>query len=196
MSIKRPKYRNSYSWRGRIIYIIVYILMIIILSIKLEWRLPSVKLSQEVEVNSFSTLTDLADEYVDKHTIGTYKLSYLSLEYDKALNKCVDVHFEYCLAFPKHSCRISFNPVTGEMVGKWSNQQVNKDKLNIPAWDLQLEDMIKGPDLEWSSFTIIAISDHTDYEGNYDYIIVNYYNGEEEVMSDSFKADDLPVWLK
>lgn len=82
------------------------------------------------------------------------------------------------------------------MVGKWSNQQVNKDKLNIPAWDLQLEDMIKGPDLEWSSFTIIVIGHHTDYEGNYDYIIVNYYNGEEEVMSDSFKADDLPAWLK
>lgn len=56
--------------------------------------------------------------------------------------------------------------------------------------------MIKGPDLEWSSFTIIVIGHHTDYEGNYDYIIVNYYNGEEEVRSDSFKADDLPAWLK
>ena len=196
MSENTKKIGKDTRWIVRIIYLFILILINILPYIKLEWQLPSVKLSEEVEVKSFSTLTDLADEYVNKHTMGTYKLSYLSLEYDKALHKCVAVHFEYSHAFLKYSCRISFNPVTGEMFGKWSNQQVFKNKLNMPTWELQLENMIKISDLEWSSFTLTAISYPTEYEGNYDCIYVKYYNGEEDVISISFKADDPPYWLR
>ena len=136
------------------------------------------------------------DRYVDKHTIGIYKLSYLSLEYDKALHKCVAVDFEYSHAFLKYSCRISFNPVTGEMVGTWSNQKVFKNKLNMSTWNLQLENMIKVSNMEWSSFTITAISYSIQYEGNHDYIEVEYYNGEKRVSLLGFRADDVPYWLR
>lgn len=183
-------------WIVRILYLFILVLISILPYIKLEWQLPSVELSEEIEANSFSTLADLAYEYVNKHTIGTYQLSYLSLEYDKALHTCTAAHFEYSHVFLKYSCRISFNPMTEKIVGKWSNQQVFKNKLNMPTWDLQLEDMIKVSDFEWSSFTITANNYPTEYESNYDCIYVKYYNGEEEVMSISFKSDDLPYWLR
>ena len=195
MSESRNRTGKVLRWIGRIIYLFVFI-FISFIHPHIKWQLPSVKLSEEIEINSFSTLTDLADEYVDKHTIGIYKLSYLSLEHDKALHKCVAVDFEYSHAFLKYSCRISFNPVTGEMVGTWSNQKVFKNKLNMSTWNLQLENMIKVSNMEWSSFTITAISYSIQYEGNHDYIEVEYYNGEKRVSLLGFRADDVPYWLR
>lgn len=69
MSENTKKIGKDTRWIVRIIYLFILILINILPYIKLEWQLPSVKLSEEVEVNSFSTLTDLADEYVKEPLI-------------------------------------------------------------------------------------------------------------------------------
>lgn len=195
-----------HTFKRRIIKILTWILRLLVITSILcftvslltnyEHRLPVMKISDDREMDSFASLTAVADEYIREYANETYELCHMELEYNKDFHACSTVQFEYYSAKQHLSCRISLHTKDREMVGKLCTNSAYKKKLDVANWTIRMTDIIEKSLVEWTRFTLSATHSAVQRENDYDYVYVKYFIDDKETMCIGFDATMPPPWLQ